>query len=418
MRMVRTTTFTIVACLGLLGGLASAQTDVVLFGRVIGEDHTGPPPSTWSVKIAAEYSDNQVTPGRDSQSDLYAYRVFTGRTVRLLYQAPGYRYLKGEWLSELTDNRVRPDIVLEKIGPQMSWLSTSDPDAVEKDLAEQADLARRTGTTDVFLANYALQKKILVARPGYAIAVDSFERKNASFREVMKSGEALHLDLKLMAQLIDDDPASVASADAQSFLSLATMETLAPALRARAIDKLSTIKLPVDVSASIVNTMRSQSSSTQLPVRIAALSALKKLGTPADQPRIGPDLAKEPTWKLADVAEANWQSKPTTYISLAPGTDTDTDKALAAIATESTDPSKQVLAVRGLSNRTGDTAQKALVTILKKKDAPDVVRLEAVKSLATTGAKDGEAREVLKTLATQDPSADVRLAAAGAARQP
>jgi hypothetical protein len=144
-------------------------------------------------------------------------------------------------------------------------------------------------------------------------------------------------------------------------------------------------------------------------VRIAALSALKKLGTPADQPRLGPDLAKEPTWKLADVVEANRQSKQA---------DTDTDKALATIATESTDPSKQVLAVRGLSNATGDTAQKALVYILKKKDAPDVVRLEAVKSLAKSGAKEGEAREVLKTLATQDPSADVRLAAAGAARQP
>jgi hypothetical protein len=412
MRMVRNTTFAIITSLSLLGGtgIASAQPDVVLYGRVIGEDHTGPPPSTWSVKIAAEYSNNDVSPGRDSQSDLYAYRVFTGRMVRLLYQAPGYRYLKGEWLSEPTDNRVRPDIVLEKIGPQMSWLSTSDPDAVEKDLAEQADLARRTGTTDVFLANYALQKKILMTRPGgYGAAVDSFERKNLNFREVMKSGEGQHLDLKLMAQLFDDDPASVAAADASSFLSLATMESLSPALRARAIDKLSTIKLPADVSANILTTMRSQSSSAQLPVRIAALSALKKLGTPADQPRLGPDLAKEPTWKLADVVEANRQSKQA---------DTDTDKALATIATESTDPSKQVLAVRGLSNATGDTAQKALVYILKKKDAPDVVRLEAVKSLAKSGAKEGEAREVLKTLATQDPSADVRLAAAGAARQP
>jgi hypothetical protein len=407
--MVRTTTFAIATALCLLGGIASAQTDVVLYGRVIGEDHTGPPPSTWSVKIAAEYSNNDVSPSRDSQSDLYAYRVFTGRTVRLLYQAPGYRYLKGEWLSELTDNRVRPDIVLEKIGPQMSWLSTSDPDAVEKDLAEQADLARRTGTTDVFLANYALQKKILMTRPGYAAAVGSFERNNRTFNEVMKSSEAQHLDLKLMAQLFDDDPASVAAADASSFLSLATMESLSPALRARAIDKLSTIKLPADVSANILTTVRSQSSSTQLPVRIAALSALKKLGTPADQPRVGLDLAKEPTWKLADVVETNRQSKQA---------DTDTDKALAAIATESKDPSKQVLAVRGLSNTTGDTAQKALVYILKKKDAPDVVRLEAVKSLAKTGAQEGEAREVLKTLATQDPSADVRLAAAGAARQP
>ncbi len=419
MRMVRTTLAAGYFVSLSWASAAFAQTDVVPSGRVIGDDQTGPPPSTWSVKVAAEYSDNEVTASRDSQSDLYAYRVFTGRTVRLLYQAPGYRYLKGEWVTEASDNRVRPDIVLEKIGPQMSWLSTDDPDTVERDLAEQADLARRTGATDVFLANYALQKKILLKKPAYASAVDNFEKKNVNFHEVVKSSEAQHLDLKMMAQLVDDDPAAVATADASSLLSLATMETLSPGLRARAIDKLSTITPPPDMDAKIVETMRTQSSSSQLPVRIAALSAVNKLGKPADQPRVYVDLTKEPTWKLADVAEANrgMPAAATTATTTTTNADSDTDKALARIATDSSDPGKQVIAVRGLANKTGDTAQKALVDILKNKDTSGVVRLEAVKSLATTGAK-GEAREVLKNLATQDPSADVRMAAAGAVRQP
>jgi hypothetical protein len=400
------------ACL-LLPTVARAQTDVVLYGRVIGSDHASAPPPTWTVTVTSEFTDATIGQTRKSQNDIYAYRIATGKTARLVFQASGYRPGKGEWVSESADTRMRPDIVLEKYETQMSWLSSAKPDDVQKDLAEQAELARRTGTNDIFLANFAIQKKILSKQPSYAAAVENFEKANTSYREIMKVSQDREIDPFMIAFLVDDDRTNQTKYSAADLYGFARKSNVAPELRARAIDRLAVLPRPAGLETnllqSLLETLRTGSASDDWSLRISSIGALYQLGTAADKAAIAKELSTQPTMRFAEVAAANSQSKGTT--------ETDTDAALARVAATATNPSVRVEAVRGVSDTPSTPAVKDLLTVLKDTSTPAAARIEAVRALEGVKEKNasGEVQDALKTAAIADPSPDVRRTAAGVA---
>lgn len=234
----------LLACRGEHGAPPAAEpaATAVLFGRVLGSDHVAAVPADWQARVTAEYEDGtSVTPrDRDSNGDLFAFKVVPGKRVRLYFEAVPYQAAVSEPFDVTSERSYAfrvPDIVMDRIRWTMALFAKGNGEAFGRNLEAQAALAEKTGSADIFRANLEFLRKASAKFPDCMRKLEAFERTPRGVA-LTRQAEARGVPVSLLRSLVAS-PASVAQSEPEALRTLAANPRIARSLRNEAARALA-----------------------------------------------------------------------------------------------------------------------------------------------------------------------------------
>jgi HEAT repeats len=400
-----------------LGGQATAQQTVVVFGRVLGSDQATAVPPAWTVRVTAEYPGSQFDAARDSEAELFVHPVRTDAAVRIHFQAVGYRRAATDFDTYRADKRVRPDVLLEKITPEMALFKKGTPDDLTLELETEAKLARATGTTEIFDANLSLYRTAAQSRPAYVAEIDAFKTRE-TYRELKIIGQRDLANPNILEQLVADPSLPMDEGVADDLLKYVRDTTVFPGVRSMVLDYLTRQPLPDDVKPMVTELARELVRDDVGAVRVAGQGALIRLEGPAVS--TGPGTVGVTSADRAWTVEAlEWANDGDRHAAPARGAGrvrpTGGLDQWVTLAGSASEPSETVTAVRWLAQSGDEAATRALIKAMDASN-PTAARLEAAKALAERAPGNRAVTGALESAAKMDASGEVRLVAAGAVK--
>lgn len=261
---------------------AGGTPTTVLYGRVIGSDQMAALPGDWQVRVTAEYDDQmRIAPrDRDSTGDLFAFKVVPGRRVRLHFEAVPYEATVTEYI-EMTDERSYafrvPDVVLERIRWSMAAFANGDGEAFGRNLEQQATLAEKTGSTDIFRANLEFYRKASEKFPDCKRRLEEFERTPRA-QQITMQAERRGLPVTALNGLVMR-PEALAAEQPETLLAIAKDTRVLPSIRAQALDALRASAATAEAKAATVD-VAVAAVEPDSGIAASALTTVEKLGTP------------------------------------------------------------------------------------------------------------------------------------------
>jgi hypothetical protein len=216
------------------GAASAAEPSAVLYGRVVGSDQTGATPRDWQARVTAEYEDgSDVAPrDRDSNGDLFAFKVVPGKRVRLYFEAVPYQAAVSEYIDVTADRSYAwrlPDVVMDRIRWSMALFANGNGEAFARNLDQQAALAETTGSADIFRANLEFYRRASAKFPDCLKKLQEFERTPRA-QAISRQAEARGVPVTLLQSLVTA-PAELAASQPETLRSLAANPRVAQTLR-------------------------------------------------------------------------------------------------------------------------------------------------------------------------------------------
>ncbi|MCC6162726.1 MAG: hypothetical protein IT182_05185 [Acidobacteria bacterium] len=223
--------------------VAAQEPTAVLYGRVLGSDHQTASPQDWQVRVTAEYEDGTaVSPReRESNGDLFAFKVVPGKRVRLYFEAVPYQATVTEYVDVTDERRYAsrlPDVVMDRIRWTMALFASGDGEAFARNLETQAAVAEKTGSADVFRANLEHLRAAAAQFPECRQKIEEFERTPRGVT-LTKMAEARGVPVALLPALVAQ-PAELARTRPEALRDLAADVRVAPSIRNEARRALAT----------------------------------------------------------------------------------------------------------------------------------------------------------------------------------
>ncbi len=223
--------------------VAAQEPTAVLYGRVLGSDHETASPQEWQVRVTAEYEDGTaVSPReRESNGDLFAFKVVPGKRVRLYFEAVPYQATVTEYVDVTDERRYAsrlPDVVMDRIRWTMALFASGDGEAFARNLETQAAVAEKTGSADVFRANLEHLRVAAARFPECRQKIEEFERTPRGITLTRKA-EARGVPVALLPALVAQ-PAELARTRPEVLRDLAADVRVAPSIRNEARRALAT----------------------------------------------------------------------------------------------------------------------------------------------------------------------------------
>ncbi|HTV03440.1 MAG TPA: hypothetical protein VMF13_23010 [Luteitalea sp.] len=220
------------------------EATAVLFGRVLGSDHAAAVPADWQARVTAEYEDGtSLTPrDRDSNGDLFAFKVVPGKRVRLYFEAVPYQAAVSEAFDVTSERSYAfrvPDVVLDRIRWTMALFEKGNGEAFGRNLEAQATLAEKTGSADIFRANLEFYRKASARFPDCLKKIEAFERTPRA-ATLSKQAVARGVPLDLV-RAIAASPADAARRQPEALRTLAADQRVARSIRNEATRALATV---------------------------------------------------------------------------------------------------------------------------------------------------------------------------------
>ena len=387
----------------LMAASAAAQPTVVYFGRVTGADHVNVGvPGDWAVHIALKRK-AEPTPflTTTSEGDLFACAAPANAEVQIAVHKDGYEGQILDLPSAKDAARVRPDLILEPISPR-SVQRLKDPQAFERRLQTEAQIAVLTGRADVFELNVERYKRAAEGRAEFADTVKRFEASQ-SYLAVIKDPDAPRVPKGTVRYLIGaEDVVNMTPADQKALMDILQSDKFAPSTRRSAVRVVSRVpNLPADMQSTYFDSLRKWARTPESVLFGAAAGVLATRGTQADQKEVARILQSGTAAARIKAIESFEGTLPTPAA-----------RAVADVVTTTQDTDLKVTSLRKLKGSSDPEAMKAVAQQTAPTESP-AVRMQAVTVLGAATATP-ETTKALTTVAKTDASPEVRAAAAAA----